>query len=92
MLFDALNFTVEKISVVAPSRTLKAEYTIELVEPMNIFIGNRLWNGSTEHGIKLIEDILRDQEPQGVKIRTEDGEVLWEAEPGVRVKRVETKC
>lgn len=76
MLID-YEFKIETITIKAPSRALKAEYTLDL-GPTIIFIGGRPWDGSTDHGVKLIDDILREEEAATTRIKTEDGTVLWE--------------
>lgn len=72
------DFEIEKVTVKAPSRALKAEYTLSIISEPMIFIGGRLWGGSTKHGIELIDDILKEEEAQTVKMTTEDGTILWE--------------
>lgn len=71
-------FNIEKFTVNAQSRRLAAEYTLDIQEPLSIYIGNRKWDGSIDHGIKLIDDILREEEAETTRIKTEDGTVLWE--------------
>lgn len=63
-------FDVERRTVKAASRSLRAEYTLDFSEKPMIYVSNR--------SIKQVDDILRENEPKAVRIRTEDGIVLWE--------------
>jgi hypothetical protein len=65
-----MKFNIEKITVVARSRRLSAEYTLETQQPLR-------WINRREV-LKDIEDILKENEPMTTKMSTEDGTVLWE--------------
>ena len=69
-VFPKYDFLIEKITIKAPSRALKAEYTLEIQQPLR-------WINRRDF-IKEIDDILREEEAATTRIKTEDGTVLWE--------------